>query len=236
LSEGANTALSEGANAALSEGANTALSGKGLLVDYGGVLTGSVGRSFRGFERDHGMPKGTILELMLAAYGADDDEDSLVARIELGRIPDDEFDRLLAARLEEAGYDVPSSGIVHRLFDGMRPAGRVWDVVAQARRQGVATGLLSNSWGTTTYPRERLDEVFDVTVISGEVGLRKPDPAIYRLALDELGVAAGDCAFVDDLDRNVEVARSLGMHGVLHREDEETAAELAAFLDVPFEL
>ena len=204
----------------------------GLLVDYGGVLTGSVGRSFRAYERAHGIPKGTILELLLAAYRDDTAGDDLVASIELGRIPDDEFDRLLAARLADAGHDVPPRGIVERLFDGMRPAGRVWDVVAQARDQGVATGLLSNSWGTTTYPRDRLAEVFDVLVISGEVGLRKPDPAIYRLAADELGVAPSACVFIDDLDRNVEVARSLGMTGILHREDDATAAEVADALGI----
>ncbi|MBW3659504.1 MAG: HAD family phosphatase [Actinobacteria bacterium] len=208
----------------------------GLLVDYGGVLTGSVGRSFRAYERAHDIPKGTILELLLAAYRDDVGGDDLVASIELGRIPDEEFDRLLAARLADAGYAVPPRGIVERLFDGMRPAGRVWDVVAQAKEQGVATGLLSNSWGTTTYPRERLADVFDVLVISGEVGLRKPDPAIYRLALDQLGVEPEACAFVDDLDRNVDVARSLGMFGVLHRDDVTTAAALAGFLGVPLEL
>ncbi|MBW3621713.1 MAG: HAD family phosphatase [Actinobacteria bacterium] len=209
---------------------------RGLLVDYGGVLTGSVGRSFRAYERAHDIPKGTILELLLAAYRADDTGDDLVASIELGRIPDDEFDRLLAARLADAGFEVPPTGIVERLFDGMRPAGRVWDIVAQARAQGTATALLSNSWGTTTYPRERLGEMFDVLVISGEVGLRKPDPAIFQLTLDELGLEAGACVFVDDLDRNVEVARSLGMTGVLHRDDATTAAEVADALGVTIEL
>lgn len=214
------------------------MTGRGLLVDYGGVLTGSVGRSFRAFERAHDIPKGTILELLLAAYRGDAvaEEEGLVARIELGRIPDHEFDRLLATRLADAGHTVPSQGLVERLFDGMRPAGRVWDIVDQARAQGVATGLLSNSWGTSAYPRERLGRIFDVTVISAEVGLRKPDPAIYRLALDELGVAAEACAFVDDLERNVDVARSLGMFGVLHRDDATTAAALAGFLDVAIEL
>jgi epoxide hydrolase-like predicted phosphatase len=208
---------------------------RGLLVDYGGVLTDSVGRSFRAFERTHGIPRGTVLELLLAAYETHDDG-GLVARIELGRMDTPEFDRALAERLREAGYDVPGEDLVARLFDGMRPAGRVWDLVAQARAQGVATGLLSNSWGTASYPRERLAELFDVQVISGEVGLRKPDPAIFRLTLEQLDLPAEACAFVDDLDRNVAVATELGIHGVLHRDAVTTAEELARFLGVSFDL
>lgn len=208
---------------------------RGLLVDYGGVLTDSVGRSFRAFERAHDIPKGTVLELLLAAYETHDDG-GLVARIELGRMETAEFDQALAARLAEAGYEVPADRLVAQLFDGMRPAGRVWDMVAQARSQGVSTALLSNSWGTGSYPRRRLDELFDVQVISGEVGLRKPDPAIFRLTLDQLGVPAERCAFVDDLDRNVAVANDLGLHGVLHRDDDATAAELADLLGVTFDL
>ena len=208
---------------------------RGLIVDYGGVLTASVGRSFRAFERAFDIPKGTILELLVSAYRSTDDG-GLVARIELGELPTEVFDAALATELREAGYDVPDSGIVERLFDGMRPAGRVWDMVAQARAQGVATALLSNSWGTEAYPRRRLEEHFDVLVISGEVGLRKPDPAIFHATLDELDLPAEACVFVDDLDRNVEVATELGMHGVLHRDDPSTARALETFLDVVFDL
>jgi epoxide hydrolase-like predicted phosphatase len=208
---------------------------RGLLVDYGGVLTDSVGRSFRAFERAHGIPKGTVLELLLAAYETHDDG-GLVARIELGRMDTPEFDQALGERLREAGYEVAGEDLVARLFDGMRPAGRVWEIVAQARAQGVATALLSNSWGTASYPRERLDQLFDVQVISGEVGLRKPDPAIFHLTLEQLGLPAGRCAFVDDLDRNVAAAAELGMFGVLHRDATTTAAELAGFLGLSFDL
>ncbi len=207
------------------------MSDRGLIVDYGGVLTASVGSSFRAFEREHGIPKGTILELLVSAYRADADG-GLVARIELGEMATEEFDAALAAELTTAGHTVPAQGLVARLFDGMKPAGRVWDMVAQAREQGVATALLSNSWGTESYPRQRLEAHFDVQVISGEVGLRKPDPAIYLATLDRLDLPADRCAFVDDLDRNVEVAEELGMHGILHREAAATAAALEAFLDV----
>lgn len=206
---------------------------RALLVDYGGVLTPPVAPAFEHFERSHGMPHGSLHGMLLAAYqeGADD---GLVTRIELGQIEPEEFEVALAAMFAEGGYEVSASGLIERIFGGLSADDDgIWDVVGAARDQGVATALLSNSWGTSVYPRDRLAAVFDAQVISCEVGLRKPDPAIYRLTARELGVDPTACAFVDDLERNVEVARSLGMHGVLHRGDvAETAAALEPFLGV----
>jgi HAD superfamily hydrolase (TIGR01509 family) len=71
-----------------------------------------------------------------------------------------------------------------------------------------------------------LDELFDVSVISGEVGLHKPQPEIYELVVDRLGVPAADCAFVDDLRENCEGAEAVGMTAVRHRDPAETIPEL----------
>ena len=67
--------------------------------------------------------------------------------------------------------------------------------------------------------REGIGEIFDDVVISAEVGMAKPDPAIFRLALDRLGLAPAECVFVDDWDQNVEAARAIGMRGLIHRAD-----------------
>lgn len=205
---------------------------RGLLVDYGGVLTASVGRSFRQFERDHDLPKGTVLRSLQAAYG-EGQEDNPIARFERGEIELEDFEAELGGKLVAAGYAVAHEGIVERLFGGTVVDEEMWFVVARARAGGVRTGLLSNSWGVEGYPRDRLEEHFDVLVISGEVGLRKPSPAIFLLAADRLGLDPADCAFVDDLDRNVEVARELGMFGVLHRDAARTAEQLSSFLGLP---
>jgi epoxide hydrolase-like predicted phosphatase len=79
--------------------------------------------------------------------------------------------------------------------------------------------MLSNSWGDDRYDREQLASLFDALVISGEVGLRKPDPAIYSLAAERLGVAPEKCVFVDDLPGNLKPAAALGMATVLHGGD-----------------
>lgn len=201
----------------------------GLLLDYGGVLTTSVAGSFRAWEDRHGFAPGEILRLIRSAY--DDEDGGLIGRLERGQVSTGDFDAELARLLEGRGHPVPDGSLVEGMFAGMQPAGDMWRVAGQARAAGIRVGLLSNSWGTGMYPRELLDDHFDVQVISGEVGLRKPDPAIYELAVERLGLAPERCAFVDDLDRNVSVAEQLGMFGVLHAGDTpSTVARLRGFL------
>ena len=114
----------------------------------------------------------------------------------------------------------------------MAPDEAMLDGLRAVRRRGVRTGLLSNSWGAATaYDPELLEELFDAWVISSVVGLRKPDPAIYALAAERLGLPPEACVFVDDLPGNLKPARALGMATVLHRGDARaTLAEVAALL------
>ena len=98
-------------------------------------------------------------------------------------------------------------------------------VVRRIRAAGLRVAVLSNAEGP---PREGLVGLADTVVLSGQVGLRKPDPAIYLLAAARLGVAPGRCVVVDDLARNVRGAVDAGMTGVLHRTHDDTLAELEA--------
>lgn len=204
---------------------------KGLLVDYGGVLTPSVGRSFRDFEEAEGLPKGTVFRAIRAAY-EHAGGDGPIARFERGELEREEFEQLLAREFAAAGYELEASGLAARLFSGMRPDGGMWEVVDRAHRAGVRTVLASNSWGVDGYPLDRLARVFDEVLLSGNVGLRKPDPAFFELAAGSIDLPPERCAFVDDLERNVEAARELGMFGVVHVDVEETASLLEQFLEV----
>ncbi|MDX1622035.1 MAG: HAD family phosphatase [Nitriliruptorales bacterium] len=208
---------------------------KGLLVDYGGVLTPSVGRSFRDFEDASGLPKGTVFEAVRAAYEHAQGDDP-ISRVERGELEIDDFNELLAAEFAAQGHEVDPDGLARRMFAGMRPDGLMWQVVRAAHDAGVRTALVSNSWGVDGYPRDRLEEVFDAVLVSGEVGMRKPDPAFFELAIGTIGVPPDRCAFVDDLDRNVEAARELGMFAVHHTDPKETAAALSGFLGLSLEL
>ena len=104
--------------------------------------------------------------------------------------------------------------------------------VRAMRRRGVRMGLLSNSVGDeAVYDSELLEDLFDGVVISSEVGLRKPDPAIYALAAERTGLPPADCVYVDDIGGNLKPARALGMATVLHRGDAaQTLAEVRALL------
>lgn len=192
---------------------------RGLLLDYGGVLTTPVGASFAAWEQARGLAPGRVLELVLAAY--DERDGGLIGALERGEIDDEAFDARLVELLAHDGWTVEPGTVLEGLFAGMRPAGTLWDLAGQVRATGVPTGLLSNSWGTGLYPVDRLRATFDTLVISAEVGLRKPDPAIFELAAEWLGVAPQGCVFVDDLAHNVRAAERVGMRGVLHTGDED---------------
>ena len=108
-------------------------------------------------------------------------------------------------------------GVLSRAEPGMLAVAR------SARRQGLRTALLSNAEGST-HP---YGDLFDVAVLSGEAGLRKPDVEVFLLCARRLGVRPGECVVVDDLAANVRGAAAAGMTGVLHTSVAATVAELA---------
>jgi epoxide hydrolase-like predicted phosphatase len=195
----------------------------GLLIDFGGVLTSNVFDSFAAFCRAEGLPPDTVRDLFRADPAARD----LLGDLETGRVTEAEFEARFAPLV-----GVGEEGLIGRLFAGMRPDERMLDGVAAARRAGVRTGLVSNSWGEEGYDRSRFAELFDAVVISGEIGIRKPAPEIYALAAERLGRAPERCVFVDDLPGNLKPALAIGMATVLHRDAERTLAELEEHLGV----
>jgi putative hydrolase of the HAD superfamily len=201
-----------------------------LILDFGGVLTTPLLGSMESFAGETGIELSDLVRVALGPYAGS--EDSLVTDFETGAIGEREFSTSLARRLEAvAGRPVDAEGLVQRLFRWELQEDMV-AVVATVRRAGIRTGLLSNSWGTSLYPKERLAELFDDVVLSGEVGLRKPEPAIFRLAATRLGVRPERCVFVDDHPGHLEAARREGMAGVLHMTPEGTIAELERLLSL----
>jgi HAD superfamily hydrolase (TIGR01509 family) len=144
-----------------------------------------------------------------------------------------EFEQLLADELHARGSRVTASGLLGRMLAGLEePEVRMHAVVRRARAAGVRTALLSNSWGNS-YDRRGWEEMFDVVVISGEVGMRKPEARIFEHTAELMDLPTGACVMVDDLPWNVDGARAAGMAAVLHREVEETARALESLLRIP---
>jgi putative hydrolase of the HAD superfamily len=202
-----------------------------LIVDYGGVLTNplreSTGHWLTADRVDPERFRGLMRE-----WFADGAAGNIGHELETGRIDAAEFERQLAALLAREDGSIPNPvGLLPRMFAGFRAEEGMIGVVRRARQAGLRTALLSNSWAND-YDHLPTPELFDAAVISGEVGLRKPEPEIYRLAAARLGVPPNRCVFVDDLAPNVRGAVAVGMVGVHHIDTETTAAELEALFGV----
>jgi epoxide hydrolase-like predicted phosphatase len=214
-------------------GEGTPVDLQALVVDYGGVLTNSLADTMGGWLAADGIDPATFRAAMrdlLGESGAVEARINPVHALERGEIELPHFEQQLAAHLVSIdGKPVRPEGLLARMFSGFSAAEDMLGVVRRVRAAGRKTALLSNSWGMD-YPREGWDELFDVTVISGEVGLRKPEPEIYALCAERLGVPPQACVFVDDLAPNVRGAAAVGMVGVLHTSYEQTVRELEVLL------
>ena len=200
------------------------------MFDYGGVLTTPLSATTGSWLRADGIDPDGFAALMRSWLGRDAEPGNPIHLLETGELDVPEFERRFAARLVAAdGQPVEAEGVLTRLFAAMKPSDEMLDLVRDLRKLGLRTGLLSNSWGND-YPHQMLAELCDVIVISGEVGLRKPDEPIYRLLLERLDLPAERVAFVDDFTANVRAAQKIGMHGIRHLDPASTRAELAELL------
>jgi epoxide hydrolase-like predicted phosphatase len=198
---------------------------KGLLVDFGGVLTTNVFDSFRQFCIAEGLDPDAVRRLFREEPRALE----LVRGLETGAIGEDDFGQRFGELLELEDR----AGLVDRMFGALREDRRMLDAVRRARAAGIRTGLVSNSMGAGRYDRSTFPQLFDGVVISGEVGMHKPQPEIFLLGAERAGVAAEECVFVDDLRENCEGAEAVGMTAVLHRGAQTTVPELERLLGVP---
>ena len=199
---------------------------RGLLVDWGGVLTTDVFASFAGFCRAEGLASDTARELFRNSPEAR----RLLHGLETGTLDEAGFEHAFAELLGLP--PTRAAGLVERMFGGMRADDAMIGAVRAARAAGVRTGLISNSWGEDRYDAAVLEELFDGVVISGREGIRKPDPRMYELGAHRIGLPPQACVYVDDLGGNLKPARALGMATVRHSDARATIGELEALLGV----
>lgn len=209
---------------------------RGVITDWGGVLTTPLNETIDAWLAADGIDQEHYRTVMRSwvrgAYGGDGAAQNPIHQLERGEVSTEEFERLLAEQLRLVdGGPVPAEGLIKRMFSGFHPVDEMYAFLRQARDQGVRTCLLSNSWGNG-YPRDRFAETFDAVVISGEVGMRKPEPEIFRRAVELTGLAPEECVFIDDIRHNVDAAIELGMTGILHHSPERTRTELAEICGV----
>ena len=214
---------------------------RAVIMDWGGVLTQPMRDLVRVWIEADGIDWDTyaaVLRPWLSEAYADasavdvavavDADANPVHRLERGECTVAEFEELFAARLirTDGGVVNPEGLLKRMLAAGETPVAAMYDLLRGLRGKGLRTGLLSNSWGYDGYPRQDFAELFDAVVISGEVGMRKPEPRIFRRAAESLGVAAAECVFVDDVQANVNAAIACGMTGVRHTDPASTITTL----------
>jgi epoxide hydrolase-like predicted phosphatase len=202
---------------------------RGLVVDWGGVLTGDLGTVVRAWAHEDGIDLDVYYGVMRDWFGEPIGAEARlnpIHALERGEMSLPDFEvRLAEALTARTGRQHDAAGLLERMFAKFEHAPDMAALVRRARGSGLRTGLLSNSWGND-YPRDGWEEMFDVVVISGEVGMRKPEPRIFEHTLSLIGLEPGEVVFVDDLRHNIEAAVAAGFVGVHHTSYAATLAEL----------
>jgi putative hydrolase of the HAD superfamily len=202
---------------------------KGLLLDFGGVITTDFFASIDDHCERLGLPRGRFRQVVTTNPAGRE----LYQRIERGEISQPAFERGLAVLL-----GVDPSGLIAGMLAGLQPDQRIVQAAARARAAGIRVGVITNSWGTEPfdpYAGYHLHERYDAVIVSGEVGIRKPDPAIYLVAADKLGLPAGACVLVDDVAANLPPAAELGMATIHHVDGVATVQELEQVFGIELE-
>ncbi len=208
---------------------------RGVIFDWGGVITTPIADTVLAWLASEGISRDSYTAAMRPwvrqAYGPEQAESPIHA-LERGEMSDAVFEQTLAAALVDLdGGPVPAPGLLKRMFGASQIQPEMLALIAELRQRGLRTGLLSNSWGSRdSYPYDMLDELFDDAVISGEVGMRKPEERIFHLAAQRLGVAPAEAIFVDDVEGNIVAAKALGFGVVHHSDPASTRALLVELL------
>ena len=205
---------------------------RAAIFDVGGVLTVSPVKRIIDFSNEHGISDETRIRIF--SHG-----ESPWSRFERSELDPQsfaaEFDIALAEATEPAR--ISGEAFMKFFFQGFAPRPEMLAVVAALQGQ-VKLGCITNNVARDEAPRTRtsgldVHSIFDVVIESAKVGMRKPDPRIYRLACDALGVAPQEAVFLDDIGQNLKGARALGMATI--RVDDTLSAidELEEALGIP---
>jgi putative hydrolase of the HAD superfamily len=203
---------------------------RAMISDFGGVLTTPLMESFLAYQRETGVS----LEDLGAAMGRLMDSDGgrhPLFELEKGHMSEDEFTRRLG---EELGMELTSMRDTY--FANLHPNEPMIAYLRGLRRDGLRLALLTNNvreWEPLWRAKlPDVEELFEVIVDSGFVGMRKPEPEIYSLTLERLGdgLRFEECLFLDDIEVNCDTARDLGMTAVRFQDNDQAIAALEAAL------
>jgi putative hydrolase of the HAD superfamily len=203
-----------------------------VVSDFGGVLTTPLEDAFIGFAADTGISLES-LGLAMVAFGGKLGANPLY-ELETGRLSERDF---LAGLERELGDGVSMDGFAEHYFARLEPNQALFDFLRELHGRGLRLAVCTNNvreWERHWRTMLPIDEIFDVVVDSGFVGMRKPDPEIYRLTLERLGGLPPERALLlDDIDVNCEGARAVGMTAIRFVSTEQAIADVESALRRP---
>ncbi|MDT7697801.1 MAG: putative hydrolase of the superfamily [Pseudonocardiales bacterium] len=205
-----------------------------VIFDFGGVVTSSPFEAFNRMEAERGLPRDLVRRINAA-----NPDGNAWALFERAEIDGARFDTLFAEEARALGHDLPGRDVLALLSGDIRP--RTVAAIEWLKSHGYRVGCITNNVPSGHGPQmsataEKAEAVaavmarFDHVVESSRIGIRKPDPRIYTLACEALGVPPHQCVYLDDLGVNCKPAAALGMRAIKVTGEEQALADLAAAL------
>ena len=198
-----------------------------VIFDIGGVVCDSPLHAINRFEAAHGL-QHNALNRAIAASGPQ----GAWSRLERGVLDPDSFVEPFTADLKAAGFDVDGNALFEAIRSASEPRPIMLRAIERIRGHGLGVAALTNNWREDD-DEHPLQALFDEVIESSKTGVRKPDPAIYRLACEALEIEFSQAAFLDDIGANLKAARALGMATIKVDDPEQALRELEALLSLP---
>jgi putative hydrolase of the HAD superfamily len=199
-----------------------------VISDFGGVLTSPLMDSFMAFQAESGVSLEALGKAMLAVAGRDGANP--LFELEVGRLSEDRFLSSLGEELSrQLGRPVGLGSFGERYFANLHPNEEMIALMRRLRERGYKMAICTNNvreWEPLWRAKLPVDEIFDVVVDSAFVGSRKPEPRIYEITLERLGVAAESALLIDDIEINCRAAEELGMRAVWFQANEQAIEEI----------
>jgi putative hydrolase of the HAD superfamily len=208
-----------------------------VLWDFGGVFTTSPFDAFNHYERERGLPVDVIRRI-----NSINPDTNAWAKIERSEVDAAAFDKLFLEEALALGHDIPGRDVLALLSGDLRPAVVAAFFACKARfKVGCITNNAPTGKGagmsSSSDKAKQIAEVFaqfDYVIESSKAGVRKPDPRIYQMMCEALGVAPAACVYLDDLGINLKPAREMGMTTIKVTSEAQLLADLSRAVGIPF--
>lgn len=205
-----------------------------VIFDFGGVITSSPFEAFNRLEADRGLPRDFVRRI-----NATNPDSNAWAQFERSEIDAATFDRLFAEEARALGHELDGASVLAVLAGAVRPAmvGALDRLAGAGFRLGCITNNVPAGHGAgmarSADAHDTLEQIFarfEHVIESSKAGVRKPDPRIYLMMCEALGLAPAQCVYLDDLGINCKPAAALGMHAIKVTSGEQALADLGAVL------